>query len=687
MKPKRLKLLNTSTVSTSLRTPARRLVAWFLCFMFVAALLTWQNDTAAGEPAESSGTASGAPALDDATCLACHGGTQKLEVPDEDGEPRPLLRIEKDRFVRGVHGDMACVDCHREISEVSVPHRKGTLPKPDCVTCHRELWETAEQQNLTEEKARLGVVVQNAAAYEDSFHARPAGRNAVKASCDDCHDTHFFDVPPRGTAKRTDWHLTVPNLCGQCHEESLEEYVTSVHGSEVTEQHNPKAAVCTDCHTSHAIEKTRRDSFQLLITRQCGSCHEERFASYRDTYHGQINTLGYAFTAKCFDCHGSHEIRRVNDPESTVHPDNRLETCRECHDGRKIMAATESLMSFGPHATTHDLENYPQMWIAGKFMHGLLLFVFGYFWAHSLLWWYREYRDRKERKARPHIRTDELLQGQQKQVRRFGLVWRIGHLLFALSVMTLILTGMALFYSYTAWAPVVINALGGPQVAGMIHLISATIMLGIFFLHLFGVGFHILRKRRTFRWFGPDSLVPNWKDIKDAWGMFKWFVHKGPKPVFDRWTYWEKFDYWAVFWGMAVIGGSGAMLAFPDVTAEIFPGWVFNVVMLVHGDEAFLAAVFLFTVHFFNNHFRPDKLPPPDIVMFTGTQSLEEFRRDHALQYQRLVETGELEKYLVDAPSKPMTLGSRILGLVLISCGLALLIIVAIGFFGGYTPH
>jgi len=129
------------------------------------------------------------------------------------------------------------------------------------------------------------------------------------------------------------------------------------------------------------------------------------------------------------------------------------------------------------------------------------------------------------------------------------------------------------------------------------------------------------------------------------------------------------------------------MLAFPDVTAEIFPGWVFNVVMLVHGDEAFLAAVFLFTVHFFNNHFRPDKLPPPDIVMFTGTQSLEEFRRDHALQYQRLVENGQLEKYLVDAPSKPMTLGSRILGLVLISCGLALLIIVATGFFGGYTPH
>jgi hypothetical protein len=233
---------------------------------------------------------------------------------------------------------------------------------------------------------------------------------------------------------------------------------------------------------------------------------------------------------------------------------------------------------------------------------------------------------------------------------------------------------------------VVIDILGGPRMAGLIHRISAAIMLGIFFLHLIGVGINIARKGRDFRWFGPDSLVPNWKDFKDAWGMFKWFVHKGEKPVFDRWTYWEKFDYWAVFWGMAIIGGSGMMLSFPDITASIFPGWVFNVVTLIHGEEAFLAAVFLFTVHFFNNHFRPDKLPPPDVVMFTGTQSLEEFRRDHGLQYDRLVETGQLDKYLVEAPSRPMTLGSKILGLTLITIGLVLLIVVAIGFFGGYTP-
>jgi len=684
---RRLEVVQKNKRDSVLRIPTSVTFVRVAVIGLIAVALLWHPAIQAATDAGADG--SGQPAaLDDATCLGCHAeGQPVLEVPDADGELRELLAIEQTRYIKGVHGDMSCISCHGDITDAQVPHRHEGGEKPDCATCHQAAWETIQQQGLTEEKARMGIVVENIAAYQDSFHALPAGENKVKASCDDCHDTHYFNVPPRGTSRRTEWHLTIPNVCGsECHDDVLEEYVTSVHGKQVVDEHNPKSAVCTDCHTSHDISKTTRDPFQLLVTRQCGNCHEEQLVTYRKTYHGQINALGYAYTAKCYDCHGSHELFAVDDPKSMVHPDNRLETCAECHDGKKINKATESLLSFGPHADGHDFERYPQMWIATKFMHGLFLFVFAYFWAHSLLWWLRECKDRCGNKKRQRIRTDELLEGETKrprQVRRFGLVWRIGHLCFAISVMILILTGMALSYSNTNWAPVVINTLGGPEQAGLIHRTSAAIMLGIFFVHLIGVSINIARKGRSFRWFGPDSLIPNWKDFKDAWGMFVWFVGKGPRPAFDRWTYWEKFDYWAVFWGMAVIGTSGMMLAFPEVTASIFPGWVFNVVMLVHGEEAFLAAVFLFTVHFFNNHFRPDKLPPPDVVMFTGTQSLEEFRRDHSLQYERLVASGELDKYLVDAPSTPMTLGSKILGLTLIACGLALLVVVAIGFFTG----
>jgi hypothetical protein len=109
---------------------------------------------------------------------------------------------------------------------------------------------------------------------------------------------------------------------------------------------------------------------------------------------------------------------------------------------------------------------------------------------------------------------------------------------------------------------------------------------------------------------------------------------------------------------------------------------VFNVAAIFHGEEAFLAVVFLFTVHFFNNHFRPDKFPV-DVVMFTGTMSLEHFKREHANQYQRLSARGELAQHLVDAPSPPLTLGAKLLGFTLIAIGLTLLTGVAIGFFTG----
>jgi cytochrome b subunit of formate dehydrogenase len=279
-----------------------------------------------------------------------------------------------------------------------------------------------------------------------------------------------------------------------------------------------------------------------------------------------------------------------------------------------------------------------------------------------------------------HVRIDEIpapLQG--KQFQRFTPVWRIAHLSFALSLMVLATTGMPLFYPEVAWAPAIMEFFGGPKVTGLIHRGAAVIFAAIFFWHLFYVVFKLGRQWRTWKIFGPYSMVPNLKDLQDCIGMFKWFLGKGPKPQFDRWTYWEKFDYWAVFWGMAIIGGSGFMLAFPEATASVLPGWVFNVATIVHGEEAVLAAVFLFTVHFFNNHFRPDKFPL-DTVMFTGAVPLEEFKREHALEYRRLAASGELKKYLVEAPSRPMTIGSKILGFTLITIGLTLLLLVIAGF-------
>ena len=620
-----------------------------------------------------------APKIENAICLGCHGN-EGFSMPGADGKMRPL-HVTKDKFEKSVHGKRSCVECHRDITEI--PHQPGVQHKVSCVTCHETLWETAKKDNKTNENARLGVVVDQIDRYMKSIHARPnkEDQSRTNATCYNCHDAHY--VYPKGSPQRAEWRLGIPNACGKCHGKEREEYATSVHGDEVLWKANPKAAICSDCHTTHDVEDPALDSTRLVITKNCGNCHKNSFKSYTETYHGQVNTLGFAYTAKCFDCHGNHGIQRVSDPKSRVHPDNRLQTCQKCHKD-----ATPGFLTFQPHGSTHDFSRYPYMWVASKFMIALLIGVFLFFWAHSALWFYREHKDRQNRAGRPHVMMNELPEPPQakgKYYRRFGRIWRIAHLVFALSVMTLVLTGMAVFYAETSWAKAIMGLFGSPRTAAIVHRVSATLMLGIFFLHLVYLASRIGRTWRTFNWFGSNSLVPRWQDLWDAIAMFKWFFGKGPRPMFDRWTYYEKFDYWAVFWGMGIIGGSGMMLAFPSVTASVLPGWIFNVATLVHGEEAFLAAVFLFTVHFFNNHFRPDKLPPPDIVMFTGAVALEEFRREHTLEYNRLVETGELAKHLVDAPSRPMTLGSRILGLTLIFIGLMLLLFVVIGFVGGFN--
>ena len=660
---------------------------------WIAAAAVYVAGTLGSGPALAAPAKEASPAaaakLDNAACQGCHDGKKgKLEMLGSNGEPRAVKAVIPDKYAKSVHAKMECVACHLEITDNVSPHQiaKG-VKKAECAKCHLDLWEETGKQGKTAEKPRLGIVAENVAAYRKSFHAKPDKDDPTKqmAICSDCHNVHTFDVPPRGTPERKEWHLTVPDICGRCHEDHLEEWSGSAHGKEAIDKKNLKTAVCSDCHTTHDIIGSSSDKAKLAITASCGDCHQDYFKSYKASYHGKVNTLGYAYTAKCFDCHGSHGIEPSKDPKSKMHENNRLKTCQKCHSGKKdLPLATAGFLSFSPHGTSHDFAKYPEIWLTTKAMIALLVGVFAFFWLHSGLWWYREYADRKAGKHVPHVMTEKLPpEFATRHVRRFGPMWRIAHLAFALSVMMLVLTGMAVFFPETGWAKAVMAAFGSPKVAGLVHRVAAFTMLGIFFIHLVAVSVNILRKWKDFKFFGPDSFVPNWKDLDDIIGMFKWFVGKGERPRIERWSYWEKFDYWAVFWGMAIIGGSGMLLAFPHVVAAYLPGWVFNVAMVVHGEEAVLAAVFLFTVHFFNNHFRPDKLPPPDVVMFTGTQSLQEFRHEHRAQYDRLVATGQLEKFLVDAPSAPFTLASKILGLALIACGLALLVMIAIGFFGG----
>lgn len=156
----------------------------------------------------------------------------------------------------------------------------------------------------------------------------------------------------------------------------------------------------------------------------------------------------------------------------------------------------------------------------------------------------------------------------------------------------------------------------------------------------------------------------------------KWFLGMGPRPQYGRWTYWEKFDYFAVFWGIGVIGLSGLILWFPEFFTMLgLPGWLINVATIIHSDEALLAVGFIFTVHFFNTHFRPDKFPM-DKVIFTGSVELDEFKEDRPREYDILQKDNKLEEKFVNAPNKTLLRAARIFGFTALTIGLIIVVLI-----------
>jgi cytochrome b subunit of formate dehydrogenase len=247
-------------------------------------------------------------------------------------------------------------------------------------------------------------------------------------------------------------------------------------------------------------------------------------------------------------------------------------------------------------------------------------------------------------------------EGEQRQFVRFTRLQRILHICMIVSFLSLATTGLTLKFSYTRWAAIVSHLLGGFESAGNIHRSAAVVMFGVFITHL--VDLYKLKRREHSTWrslvLGPGSMVPNRRDLTELIGTVKWFLGLGARPAYGRWSYWEKFDYFAVFWGIAVIGSTGLTLWFPVFFTRFIPGSFLNVATIVHSDEALLATGFIFTVHFFNTHLRPEKFPM-DITVFTGRMPLEELKRDKPREYEALLAAGKLEENMGE-PYQPIVI-------------------------------
>jgi cytochrome b subunit of formate dehydrogenase len=263
---------------------------------------------------------------------------------------------------------------------------------------------------------------------------------------------------------------------------------------------------------------------------------------------------------------------------------------------------------------------------------------------------------------------------------RFTLAQRYLHAVLFTTFLVLAATGLIMRFSGSIWAIRVARAVDGFGTILFFHKFCALVLTLAFLIHVRDIFARGLFNREKGIFWGPTSMVANWKDVKDLFGHMRWFLGLGPKPKFERYAYWEKFDYWAVFWGMVVIGFSGYAMWFAPFFAHFLPGWALNAALVIHSEEGLLAILFIFSIHFVNTHLRPDSFPM-DMVIFTGRESEEEFKNRRPDEYQRMIAEGRGATRITDAPPKWLINFGRVVGFTAMLIGLTLLVLTLTAYF------
>jgi cytochrome b subunit of formate dehydrogenase len=221
---------------------------------------------------------------------------------------------------------------------------------------------------------------------------------------------------------------------------------------------------------------------------------------------------------------------------------------------------------------------------------------------------------------------------------RFNVIERIQHVILFTTFLLLAFTGWALKYPGIAveHSPWLVRIWGGAENAGIVHRIAGIIMLLDFVWHIIYLAYMMsIGKMKLLK---ETTIVPLPKDVIDLIKNISYFLGiSKEKPQFGRYSYIHKFDYWAVFWGMGIIGLSGLFLAFPVQASYLFPSWSLNwiweVFFIMHSDEALLAIVFILFWHFYNEHLRWDKFPM-SMTWITGKITLQQMKHEHPIEYK-----------------------------------------------------
>jgi cytochrome b subunit of formate dehydrogenase/nitrate/TMAO reductase-like tetraheme cytochrome c subunit len=510
-------------------------------------------------------------------------------------------------------------------------------------------------------------------AFATSIH------NQNSVGCTDCHagykeGPHDAELPALSAAdqaivarlKKGAWgegekkeSVTAPRAflaCGTCHGTEVDAFAKSVHGKWLRQDTGAPGATCASCHGSpHAIAaklapyepkngaRVPVPADRRAMVARCESCHgNEEFAkaaglnpeavvTYHDSIHGRLVRVGNAAAPACMSCHaapiadgGTHAIVSKTDPASMVSAATKKQTCARCHPGASDtfagLIAHKPIQETGGHIVPHVVH------VAFSWLTTLTLLFFAF---HVLIDFIYELRMRLSKKPGHGVSADAT-----RSVVRFDLHQRIQHWFMLSGVIILGITGWPLRGAGDARAATYSRAFmkmfGGAEGAALWHRVGAVLIIISSVYHLFYLTFLASKKRL------PLSMLPVPKDALDMRDNILFMMGvKKERPKFDRYMYLEKFDYWAVFWGIVMMVGTGFIFWFPVFFASWAPSWLITAAQIIHGEEATLAILFLFTVHFYNVHLKPS-IFPMNWAWLNGRISVEALKHEHPLEYERL---------------------------------------------------
>ena len=506
-----------------------------------------------------------------AGCSSCHDQGQKL--------------------TKSAHSDLTCDTCHE--SHDQYPH-PANIPKPVCATCHAD----------------------QATDYASGVHglARKAG-NEGAPDCALCHGSAHELISPKSAAFRT----AVPDTCGMCHSEVVEQYRASVHGQALA-RGITQAPLCTDCHGEHKIIKPSNEASPVNashIRDTCGNCHgdvllnrkfglpSDRLVSFDESYHGLAAKAGSQTVANCASCHGVHNILPSSDPKSTINAKNLPKTCGQCHPGAGTRFAISQM-----HIVQGRTEPPLLRWVR-EFYLFLIPVTIGLMLLHNGGDWLRKLIDLRFRMRR--TRTAE----SHRELRMLPFE-RVQHALLAISFITLVWTGFALKYPDQVWAKPLLLLEGTHLVRSLVHRVAAVVFMGVTVTHLISL---IASRKLRNHW---KEMLPNANDPREALSNFAYNLGLGDEPPGrSPHSYIEKAEYWAVVWGAVVMIASGLLLWANTLAMKWLPKSWLDVATSVHLYEAILATLAIVVWHFYSVIFDPE-VYPLNTAFFTGVTSKQQ---------------------------------------------------------------